>query len=72
MLGLNDTIRLLAMANSRHLYWHFFRREDDHFLRRALPLEVKCQGNEGRLKSTWKKQIEEKSLKVGLRREDAL
>ena len=26
----------------------------------------------GRLKRTWKKQLEEESVKVGLRREDAL
>ena len=26
----------------------------------------------GRLKRTWKKQVEEESVKVGLRREDAL
>ena len=48
------------------------RREDGHILRRALNLEVECQRKKGRLKRTWKKQVEEESVKVGLRREDAL
>ena len=36
---------------------------------RALDLEVVGQTKKGR---TWKKQVEEESVKVGLRREDAL
>ena len=41
-------------------------------MRRALDLEVEVQRKKGRLKRTWKKQFEEESVKVGLRREDAL
>ena len=32
MLGLNETIDQLAMANSVHLYGHVLRREDGHVL----------------------------------------
>ena len=37
-----------------------------------LDLEVETQRKKGRLKRTWKKQVDEESEKVGLRREDAL
>ena len=33
---------------------------------------VEGQREKGRLKRTWKKQVEEESVKVGLRMEDAL
>ena len=47
-------------------------REDGHILRRALDFEVEGESKKGRPKRTWKKQVEEESVKVGLRREDAL
>ena len=71
MLGLNETIDQLAMANSVCWYGYVLRREDGHVLRRALDFEVEGQKRKGRPKWTWKKQIEEESVKVGLRREDA-
>ena len=39
---------------------------------RALDFEVEGQRKKGRPKWMWKKQVEEKSVKIGLRREDAL
>ena len=36
MLGLSETIDLLAMANSVRRYDHVMRTEDGHVLRRAL------------------------------------
>ena len=48
------------------------RREDGHILRRILDFEVEGQRKKGRPKRMWKKQFEEESVKVGLRREDAL
>ena len=53
-------------------YGHVLRREDGHVLRRALDLEVEDQRKKGRLNKTWKKQVEEESVKVGFRREDDL
>ena len=38
----------------------------------ALDFGVDVQRKKGRLKRTWKKQVEEKSIKVCLSREDAL
>ena len=48
------------------------RGEDGYVLIRALDFEVEGQRKKGRPKWTWKKQVEEKSVKIGLRREDAL
>ena len=64
MLGLKETIDQLAMANSVRWY--------GHVLRRALGFEVEGQRKKGRLKRTWKKQVEEEIVNIGLRREDAL
>ena len=48
------------------------RREDGHVLRRALDFEVEGQRKKRRPKRMWRKQVEEESVNVGLRREDAL
>ena len=65
MLGLNESIDQLAMANNVRLYGHVLRREDGHVLRSALDFEVEGQRRKGR-----KEQVEEDSVKVGFRRED--
>ena len=72
MLDLKKTIDQLAMANSVHWYGHVLRREDGHVLRRSLHFEVEGQRKKGKPKRTWKKQVEEESMKVGLRRKDAI
>ena len=72
MLALLETIDQLAMANSVHWYRHVLRREDGHVMRRALDFEVEGLRKKERLKRTWQKQVEEESVKVGLRREDTL
>ena len=48
------------------------RREDVHVLRRALDFDAEGQRKKVMPKRTWKEQVEEESVKVGLRREDAL
>ena len=72
MLGLIETICQLAMANNVCWYGHVSRREDCHVLRGVLDCEVEGQRKKVRPKRTWKMQVEEESVKVGLRREDAL
>ena len=59
MLGLNETIDQLAMANSVRWYDHVLRREDGHVLKRASYFEVEGQRKTGRPKRTWKRQVEE-------------
>ena len=72
MLGLNGTIDQLAMASSVCWYGHVLRREVGHILRRALHLDIEGQRKNGRLKRTWKRQVEDESIRVGLRRKNAL
>ena len=54
------------MANSVCWHGHVLRREYGHVLRRALDFEVEGQRKKGRSKRTWKKQVGEESMKVGL------
>ena len=72
MLGLNETIDQLAMATSVRWYGHVLRREDVHVMRRTLDFEVEGQRKKWRPKRTWKRQVDEESVKIGLRRKDAI
>ena len=72
MLGLREAIDRLATANGVRWYGHVLRRDDDSILRVALDLEVTGKRKRGRPKKTWKKQVEEETEKVGLKKEDAL
>ena len=65
ILGLNETINKLAMAYTVRWYGHLLRRGW------SLHIAVESQRKEGRLKRTWKKQVEEESVKVGLRKENS-
>ena len=67
-----NSIDRLAVANSVRWYGHVLRREDGHVSWRELDFEVDGQRKKGRLKGTWGTQVEEESVNVGLRREDAL
>ena len=53
------------MANSDRWYGNVLSREDGHVLKRALDIEVEGQRKKGRPKSTWKREVEEESVKVG-------
>ena len=72
MLGLKETIDWLATANGVGWYGHVLRRDDDSVLRVALNLEVSGKRKRGRPRKTWKKQVEEETEKIGLKKEDAL
>ena len=71
MQGCKETKDQLTMANSVRWHGHVFMRGDGHVSKRALDFEVEGQRKKGRQKRTWKKQVEEESMKVGLRRKDA-
>ena len=72
MLGLKQTIDWLAAANGVRWYGHVLRRDDDSILRVALNFEVSDQRRRGPPKNTWKKQVEEETEKISLKKEDAL
>ena len=67
MMGLNETIDQLAMINSVRCCGHELRTEVSHDIRRILDLEVEDQRKKRRLKKTWTKQVEEKSVMVSYR-----
>ena len=72
MLGLKETIDRLATANGVRWYGHVLRRDDDSPLRVALDLEVSGKRKQGQPKKTWKKQGEEETKKIGLKKESVL
>ena len=71
MLGLKETIDQLATVNGVRWYGHVLRRGDESVLRVALGLEVTGKRKQGRPKKTWKKQVEQETEKIGLKKEDA-
>ena len=71
MLGLKETVVQMAKVDGVRWYGHVLRRDDGHVLRKALEFEVKGKKKRGRLKKTWKMQVEKESKSVGLE-EDAL
>ena len=48
------------------------RRDDDSVLRFALDLEVSGKRKRGRPNMTWKKQVEEETEKIGLKKDNTL
>ena len=44
----------------------------EHIVKCISIIQVEGQRKKGRPKRTWKKQVEEESVKVGLRKENAL
>ena len=51
---------------------HVLKRKDGHVLRRALDFKVKDKRKRGKQKQTWKKQVEEEDMEVGLSMEHSL
>ena len=72
MLGLNETMNQLAMENSVDWYGYVLRKKVVYLLMRALDCEGEGHVTRWRLKKTLKKQVEEESVKVGFRNEDAV
>ena len=71
-IDLCETTEWLATANGVRWYGYVLRRDDDSVLRVALNLEVSGKRKRGRPRKTWKKQVEEETEKIGLKKEDAL
>jgi len=68
LLGINESIEMLANARALQWYGHVLRREEDNILRKALDFEVDSQRKKGRPKSTWKRHVKEQIKKIGLKR----
>ncbi|XP_067034824.1 uncharacterized protein [Acropora muricata] len=72
MLGLKETVVLMAKANGVRWYGNVLRRDDEHILRKALEFEVRGKRKPGRAKKTWKMQVEKESKSVSLVKKDAM
>ena len=48
------------------------RGDGNSVLRVTVDLEVSVKGKRGQPKKTWKKQVEEETEKIGLKKKDAL
>ena len=72
MLELKKTIDQLATANGVRWYGHVLKRDDDSVLRIALNPEVSGKRKRERPKKIWKKQVQEDTVKIGLKKENAL
>ena len=72
MLGLKETVFHMAKAKGVRWYEHVLRRDDGHFLRKALEFEVKGKRKRGRPKKMRKMQVEKESKSVGLEKKDAM
>ena len=68
MLGLKETIDQLATAYGVRWYGYVLRGDEDSVLRVALNLEESGNRKRGRLKKSWKKQVEEEIKKIGLKK----
>ena len=71
-LRLREIIDRLATVNGVRWYGHALRRDENSILRVALGLEVSGKRKRGRSKKTWKKQVEEETEKISLKKKDAL
>ena len=72
LLGLKDTLDGLARVSGVTRYGHVLRRDNSDVLRRALDFEVAERRERGRPNMTWKRQAEEHTNHIGLKREDAI
>ena len=68
LLGLKDTLDGLARACGVRWYGHVLRRDNGDVLRRALNFVVAGR----RSNMTWKRQMEEYTDQIGLKKEDAI
>ena len=58
--------------NGIRWYGYVLRRDDNSVLKVALDLEENGKRKQERPKKTWKKQVEEETEKIGLKKKDAL
>ena len=67
LMGLKKTLDRMAKANGVRWNEHVIRREDDNILKRAMMMEVNGQRKREQPKMTWKRQVEKRVKKVGLK-----
>ena len=68
MLCLKETLDRMAKANGVRWYGQIIRRDGDNILKAMM---MKVNGKRGRPKLIWRRQVEERVKKVGLKIEEA-
>jgi len=71
--GCRDKIKFvnqIKMLLPNRWYGHVLPRDEGDVLRRALEFEVDGKRGKGRLKVTWKGQVEKEMRKIGLQAEN--
>ena len=71
LLDLKDTLDELPRASGARWYWYVLRRDNNEVLKRTLDFEVVRKRGRGRSNMTWKRQVEKRIDKIGLKEEDA-
>ena len=72
LLDLKNTFDGLSRAIGVRRYERDLRRDNGDVLRGALDVEVTARRGRGRPNMTWKRQVEEHTDQVGLKRENAI
>ena len=72
MLGIAETIDMVAKGNGVRWYGHVLRRDEKDVLKKALNFKVDGKRRRGRPRKTWKDQVEAEMERAGLKKEDAL
>ena len=70
MLGIKESLERMGKASSMRWYGYVLRKDDENVLAKALKFEMSDSRGRGRLKQTWKKQVEIEIKKNGLGKED--
>ena len=66
MLGLKETLDIMAKTNGVRWYGHVIRRDDDNILNKPMMMGVNGKRTRGQPKLTWRRQVEESVKKIGL------
>ena len=72
LLGLKHTLDGLPRASGVRWYGHVLRKDSGDVLRKAVDFEVVGRRGLGQLNMTLKRQVEEHTNQIGLKREDAI
>ena len=72
LLSLKDTLDGLARVSQVRWYGHVLRKDKDDVLRRPLDFEVAGKREGGQSNMMWKKQVEEHTNQIGLKKGDAI
>ena len=69
LLGLKDALDGLARTSGIQWYEHALKRNNGDVLRRALNFEVAGRRGCGQPNMTWKRQVEEHTDQIGLKKD---